>query len=61
MLELVKLKVIRIYQTEQDGVIRLYVPEASGEDESGNRGIGESERLENKEAEKSGNVEWERE
>ena len=61
MLELTRMKMIRIYQSEQDGVIRLYVPEASGEDESGNRRIGESERLENQEAEKSGNGEWERE
>src|SRR3989338_31575 len=31
MLELTKMKVIRIYQSEQDGVIRLYVPESSSE------------------------------
>ncbi|HKZ46818.1 MAG TPA: segregation/condensation protein A [Thermodesulfobacteriota bacterium] len=29
MLELTKMKMIRIYQSEQDGVIRLYVPESS--------------------------------
>ena len=61
MLELAKMKMIRIYQSEQDGVVRLYMPESGGEDEPGNRGNGESERLENKEAEKSGNREWERE
>ena len=31
MLELTKMKMIRIYQSEQDGVIRLYVPEISSE------------------------------
>lgn len=31
MLELTKMKVIRIYQSEQDGAIRLYIPEISAE------------------------------
>ncbi|MEK6599929.1 MAG: segregation/condensation protein A [Deltaproteobacteria bacterium] len=31
MLELTKMKMIRIYQSEQDGVIRLYAPESSQE------------------------------
>ncbi len=31
MLELTKMKMIRIYQSEQDGTIRLYVPEVVGE------------------------------
>ena len=32
MLELTKMKVIRIYQSEQDGVIRLYVPETNSQE-----------------------------
>lgn len=32
MLELTKMKMIRIYQSEQDGVIRLYAPEINGQE-----------------------------
>jgi len=32
MLELVKMKMIRIYQSEQDGVVRLYMPETNSQE-----------------------------
>jgi chromatin segregation and condensation protein Rec8/ScpA/Scc1 (kleisin family) len=32
MLELTKMKMIRIYQSEQDGAIRLYMPEVNSQE-----------------------------
>ncbi|MEK7841803.1 MAG: segregation/condensation protein A, partial [Deltaproteobacteria bacterium] len=39
MLELTKMKIIRIYQSEQDGVIRLYSPEISSQESTDTQGL----------------------